>query len=135
MRPTEYIFEITTFMPALRHERRRFELLSDALAALLTLPNNDAVIVVAAIDKSVDYGNFYLFLNAHGEAHIMLHEHREYFATGPDFSAGDNIVQFLGEDGVAFSVESKFVTSAERGKEALEYWLPSQGHWQQLVWQ
>jgi len=122
-------------MPELRHEQRRFELLSDALAALLTLPNKDAVIFVAALSKGVDYGNFYLFLNSHGAAHIMLHEHREHFATDPNFSVEGNSVQFLREDGTPFSVESKFATSAERGMAALEYWLPNQDHWQQLIWQ
>ncbi len=129
------MFEVTTFLPELRHERRAFEALSDANDALEGLPSANAVIYVAALGNKVDYGNFYLFLNDAGAAYFMLHEHREFFATDPSSAAKSGELEFLDEDGSIFKMDASRTTSAARGKAALAFWLPNQEQWPQLKWQ
>ena len=135
MKIREYVFEVTTFLPELRHERRTFKELSEAVNALEGLWSTNAAIYVAALGNNVDYGNFYLFLNGEGAAHIMLHEHREFVATDPLSGATHGEIGFLDEDGNAFRVDSTLTTSAARGRAALEYWLPNQVQWPELIWQ
>jgi hypothetical protein len=135
MKIREYVFEVTTFVPELRQERRSFAKLSEAVNALGGLPSANAVIYVAALGDNVDHGNFYLFLNNENSAHIMLHEHREFVATDPASEAENKRIEFLGEDGSAFIVDAALTVSAARGKSALEYWLPNQDQWPELIWQ
>ena len=132
---TEYVFEVTTLRPVRSHERSVFNDLAQALAALDDLPSDWSVIYVAALGKGIDYGNFYLFLNGSGAAHIMLHEHREHFAADPLRRSKGGNVEFLDEDGSAFNVATELTTSAARGKKALKHWLPAQAQWPELIWQ
>ena len=126
MKIAQYIFEVTTLQPELRLERRVFTDLPQAVAALAELPSRNAVILVAALGKNVDYGNFILFLNGEGAAYVMIHEHREFFATDPSRQAMSGNVMFLDEDGGAFNVDAALTTSEEKGKSALMHWLPNQ---------
>lgn len=134
MKIAEYVFEVTVFQPERRHTRRTFKRLSEAVAAVRELPENNAVVFVAALGNGVDYGNFYLFLNGKGKAHVMLHEHREFFAADPSFKGDAQKVEFRDEDGTLFAVEAELTTSATRGKIALEQWLPNQAQWQEFIW-
>ena len=54
MKIREYVFEVTTFLPELRQERRAFTELSEAISALDGLPSANAVINVAALGDNVD---------------------------------------------------------------------------------
>ena len=135
MKIAKYVFEVTTFQPEMWHERHVFKDLSQAVAALSSLPSENAVIYVEALGKSVDYGDFYLFLNCEGVAHVMLAEHQEVYAVDPSRQGKMGEIEFLDEAGSAFSVDAALTTSAARGKAALAHWLPFQAHWPQFIWQ
>jgi hypothetical protein len=128
MKIQRYEFEVTTFVPDVRHEHFTCKHLSQAIAALKTLPTDNAVIYVAALGDGVDCGNFYCFLNDEGVAHIMLHEHREFFPEDPSTQVNNGEMRFRDEDGICFAVEARLTTSAARAKEALAHWLPNQAH-------
>lgn len=129
-----YHLEVTTFEPAVGVTKSVVERPEDVSASLAGLPRN-SVVFVAAIDKNVDYGNFYLFLNNSGHAHVMLHEHRELLPRDPLSAGAVGEVTFLAEDGKQFTVPSVLATSADRGRIALEYWLPNQEHWPEFSWE
>ena len=116
MKIERYEFEVTTFVPKVRHEQFTCKHLSQAIAALNALPTKNAVIYVAALGDGVDYGNFYCFLNDEGVAHVMLQEHREFFPEDPSMQVNDGEMQFRDEDGVSFAVEAHLTTSAARAK-------------------
>jgi hypothetical protein len=101
------------------------------------LPVADRVLFVAALDtvERVDYGNFYLFTNAAGSAHVMLHEHREFLPRDPVAPDEEGEVTFLDEEGHKFSVPHAMTTSHQRGVAALEYWLPRQEQWPEFQWE
>ncbi len=65
--------------------------------------------------KDVDYGNFYLFLNGEGSAHIMLHEHREFLPRDPLSRDLIGEVTFFWEDGTQFAVPGVLTTSSRPG--------------------
>lgn len=69
------------------------------------------------------------------DAHnIVLHEHREHFASDPESQAAEEMAVFRGEDGEEFSVSVAKTTWWERGKAALLHWLPAQERWPELTW-
>src|SRR5687767_9746076 len=120
MKIREFVFEVTTFEPELRQVRFIFGQLAEALQMVKDLPSANAAIYVAALAENVDYGNFYLFLNREGIAHVRLHEHREHFAADPLVQARTGAIEFLDEDARSFKVETALTTSAARGRAALE---------------
>jgi hypothetical protein len=129
-----YHLEVTTFEPSVGSIKSVLERPEDVSASLVRLPRN-SVVFVAAIKKNVDYGNFYLFLNSSGHAHVMLHEHREFLPRDPLSAGAVGEVTFLSEDGTQFTVPSVLATSADRGRMALEYWLPNQERWPEFSWE
>ncbi len=135
MKIETYTFEITEFQPSLQRKHKVCTLLSEALLELSDLPERDAVIVVIALGEGVDWGNFYIFLNSQGYAHIMLHEERELFPVDPLFALESLEVEFQDENGTRFSVKAKLTTSTERAKLALEHWLPEVKRWNELKWE
>jgi hypothetical protein len=133
-----YHLEVVTFSPAARLTKSIVERPDNVMASLEGLSGNSAVFVAALekrADKNVDYGNFYLFLNASGRAHIMLHEHREFFPRDPLSAGSVGEASFLAEGGSQFTVPSVLTTSADRARAALEYWLPHQEHWPEFEWE
>lgn len=135
MKIDKYVFELTVFQPELVQKQSTFKQISEAMVALRDLPINDAVIFVAALGDGIDHGNFHLFLNGDGMAHVMLHEHREFCPIDPSFRTELREIEFRDEDGTRFTVEAALATSAVRGKIALEHWLLNQTRWQEFIWQ
>jgi hypothetical protein len=84
------------------------------------------VFVVEALGDGVDHGNFYLFTNAQDVAHVVLHEHREFFLVDRSREHIAEEVRFRDEYGVPFTVEASRTTSLEKAKAALHGWLPNQ---------
>ena len=129
-----YHLEVTTFDPAAAATKSILEHARQVSASLQELPRS-GVVFVAAIEKNIDHGNFYVFLNAAGRAHVTLHEHRELLPRDP-LSAGESgETAFLAEDGTQFTVAAKLTTSTDRARAALEYWLPRQERWPQFEWE
>jgi hypothetical protein len=135
MKKIEYHVSLTTFDPTLKMERRTFEEWPLVAAAIDQIAPLDAVIVVEALGGGVDYGNFYLFLNKRGVAHVKLHEHREFLLVDPSLEPTAGDVSFKDEDGSVFSVDAKLTTSLPRARAALRYWLPYQAQSEEFVWQ
>jgi len=129
-----YEVEITAFGPEGAKAKFKTTELNDVVASIDSVSAAGGVIFVAALTAGRDHGNFYLFRNEAGLAHIMLHEHREHFARDPSVQPPDGVVAFRGELGKTFFVPGETTTSWQRGKAALLHWLPSQGHWPELNW-
>jgi hypothetical protein len=129
-----YHLEVTSFEPAPRTSRSILERTEDVVA-LLTGLSGSAVVLVEAIEGNIDHGNFYLFLNDGGRAHVMLHEHCEFLACDPLSADAVDEVVFLYEDGTEFSVPGILATSADRGRAALKRWLPRQERWAEFTWE
>ena len=133
-----YHLEVTTFEPAARLTKSIVKRPDDVMASLEGLRRSSVVYVAAIaknIAKNVDYGNFYLFLNGSGHAHVMLHEHRKFLPRDPLSASSVGEATFLGEDGRHFTVPGVLTTSADRARAALEYWLPRQEHWPEFEWE
>lgn len=133
-----YHLEVVTLSPAARVAKSIVERPDNVMVSLEGLSGIIAVFVAALekrLNKNVDYGNFFLFLNASGHAHVMLHEHREFLPRDPSSAGSVGEVTFLAEDGSQFTVPSVLTTSADRARAALEYWLPHQEHWPQFEWE
>ena len=129
-----YFVEITKFDPYSTN-KMEFSSSSEALNFFEQLELKESVIYIAAIEENVDYGNFYLFINTFGQAHVMLHEHREHYAS--EIGQEDNkrsSVTFKDEGNEDFTVESKYVISKEKAFSALKYWLPKQNKLKELIW-
>ena len=129
-----YEIEITIFGASIQHEKICCENVSQAVSVVKGLPEQGAVIFVAALEGHHDYGNFYLFLNETGAAYAEIHEHREYYPKDPLTCAAFGQVDFRYEDGSPFSVEAGSTTSVTRGRMALEYWLVNQDKWPEFEW-
>jgi hypothetical protein len=129
-----YEVQVTSFGPGSENRRLKTGALSEVVNCVEAVPPSGGVVLVAALTPGVDHGNFYLFRNEDGRAHIMLHEHREHFARDPGSMVAQAEVTFRGEGGEAFSVPTAQTTSWERGKAALLHWLPAQARWPELTW-
>jgi hypothetical protein len=130
-----YQVEVTTFGASSAFREFNTDAIEAVAVAIESVPPEGGVIFVAAVTTSVDHGNFYLFRNDAGFAHVVLHEHRELMAREPGAQATSAVVVFRGEDGEAFQVPAASTTSWKRGKAALLHWLPAQAHWPELVWE
>jgi hypothetical protein len=131
-----YRVEITTF-PGPTTQVENYSEASDVETVVRGLPPGDRVLFVAALDlaEGEDWGNFYLFTNHIGRAHVMLHEHREFLPQDPLTPDGGLEVAFLDEEGESFSVPDALTTSTQRGVSALVHWLPRQEHWPEFQWE
>lgn len=95
----------------------------------------DAVFIVEALGDGVDYGNFYLFTNSQDIAHVVLHEHREFFLVDRARQHVAEEVVFKDENGAPFTVQASRTTSLAKARAALECWLPNQTQSHEFVWQ
>jgi hypothetical protein len=129
-----YHLDVTTFEPTAHTAKSIVERPDNVMASLEGLSRN-GVVYVAALTKKVDYGNFYIFLNGSGRAHVMLHEHRKFLPRDPLSAGSVGETAFLGEDGRQFAVPSALTTSADRARVALAYWLSRQDHWPEFEWE
>ncbi|WP_171160117.1 hypothetical protein [Usitatibacter palustris] len=136
-RTVTYRVETTTFHPVAESKIETYSDPSHVAAFVRSLPVADRVLFVAALDldEGVDYGNFYLFTNATGVAHIMVHEHREFLPRERTVPDGGGDATFFDEGGEEFTVPRVMTTSHHRGAAALEYWLPDQSQWPELQWE
>lgn len=129
-----YEVEVTSFGRPGGNRKLRSEVLSEVVNLVVTVPHGNAVIFVAALTPRLDHGNFYLFGNEAGLAHVLLHEHREHFAQDPRAQAAEGDTEFRDQDGEAFAVPAALTTTWERGKAALLHWLPAQARWPEFLW-
>jgi hypothetical protein len=129
-----YEVQVTSFGPGGGNRKLTTDATSEVASCIETIPPEGGVVFVAALAPGVDRGNFYLFRNEDGRAHIMLHEHREHFASDHESQGNAGVLSFRGEDGEPFSVSAAQTTSWERGKAALLHWLPDQARWPELTW-
>jgi hypothetical protein len=129
-----YEVQVTSFGQSGGSREFKTDILGNVASCVEMIPPGGAVIFVAALGPGTDHGNFYLFMNEAGLAHIMLHEHREHFARDPRTQDTEGVAEFRGEDGEAFSVAAALTTSWERGRAALLHWLPAQERWAELTW-
>lgn len=129
-----YEVEVTVFGPGGGKRNVKTELLEQVPPLADSIPPTGGVIFVAALTPGVDHGNFYLFRNETGLAHVMLHEHREHFAHDPQVHIPSAEVTFRDQSGEPFTVPKAEVTTWERGKAALLHWLPTQAHWPEFNW-
>jgi hypothetical protein len=136
-RTITYRVEMTTFHPAVNSKLETYTEAKDVASLICSLAVADRVLFVAALDleEGVDYGNFYLFTNAAGAAHVMLHEHREFLPRDPATPDDGGEVTFLDEDAHQFAVPRVLTTSHQRGTAALEFWLPRQSQWPEFQWE
>ena len=111
-----------------------FEELNQADLYLKELPTKNAVIFVAVIDGNTDHGNYIIFLNNDGFAHIILHEHQEFYPRDPMQDLNIRIQEFIDDDGSMFKVEQSRLTSVERALVSLKKWLPEQKKWSEYIW-
>ena len=127
----------TTSFPGPESKLDNFDSASEVVAVVRALGPEDRVLFVAALDlvEHYDHGNFYLFTNASGRAHVMLHEHREFLPRDPGVPDDGGESTFLDEDGNEFSVPHTMTTSLQRAVAALEYWLPRQEQWPEFQWE
>lgn len=124
--------ERTTFRPGPTVERATFTDLAEARRHLHTLRDVESVVVVMAVGDGVDFGNFYVYSNGQGLAHVKLHEHHEFLPEDPGSQATDS--SFRGEDGEPFGVAARRTTTWARAMTALEQWMPRQAHWNGFSW-
>ena len=129
-----YEVEVTSFGPGGGNRELKTDAISEVAGCIDTVSPGGAVVFVAALTPGADHGNFYLFRNEHGRAHIMVHEHREHFARDPDSKAAGGVTAFRAENGEVFLVSTARTTSWERGKAALLHWLPAQARSPELTW-
>jgi len=130
----EFRLSMTTFSPSVKSKVLAFHEPSGVAEALAGVADQDAVIVVEALEGCADWGNFYLFLNKDGLAYVKLHEHREFILVDAARESVTGTAMFRDEDGSAFSVAASCATLAARGRSALAYWLPSQEQSPEFTW-
>jgi hypothetical protein len=125
--------QITSFGHPGGIRKLKTDALSEVVGCVETVSPGAGVIFVAALTPGIDHGNFYLFRNEAGLAHVMLHEHREHFARDPRSQTAEGNAEFLAENGEVFSVPTALTTSWDRGRAALLHWLPAQAHWPEFI--
>ena len=115
-------------------EKFVFEDLVKVDVYLSNLQITNGVVFVAAIEGNLDYGNYFVFLNGDDFAHVMLHEHHEFYPKDPKFDSEVESQKFMCEDGSSFNVEPSRLTSKKRAMQSLEFWLPKQEKWNEYIW-
>ena len=131
---TTYEVEITSFSSGAAKSTLKTHVVHEVSAAVDSVPPEGGVVFVAALASGVDLGNFYLFKNEAGLAHVVLHEHREHFARDPRANTLGGEQTFRGEDGEAFSVPAASAISWARAREALLHCLTAQALSPELQW-
>jgi hypothetical protein len=131
---TTYEVQVTSFNSGVTTTKLKTNILGEVSAVVDSVPSEGGVVFVAALAPGVDLGNFYLFRNEAGLAHVVLHEHREHFARDPQANTLGGELTFRGEDGEAFSVPTAATIPWPRAREALLHWLPSQARSPELQW-
>lgn len=131
---TVYQLEITVSGSAGGTRKFRLNTPAQVASTLDSHAPTTGVVFVAALGRGVDHGNFYIFRNEAGLAHVVLHEHREFFPRDPLSAKFEENISFRSENGEEFQVPANLTTSWERARSALEHWLPAQARWPEFNW-
>lgn len=92
-----------------------------AFATQFVQPNS--VLTVVWLRGGVDYGNFLIFANEQGLAHVRLLEHQGfYIKRTAEYESGKNFI-FISDVGSTFQVDENYTVPLSTALEALEYWL------------
>jgi hypothetical protein len=87
------------------------------------VPNS--VLTVAHLRGGADLGNFIIFANDAGLAHVRLLEHRGFYAKRSSELTTGRQVQFISDVGSLFEVDEVATVQSGVAVEALNYWLNS----------
>ena len=87
------------------------------------VPNS--AVTVAHLRGGADLGNFIIFANATGIAHVRLLEHRGFYAKRSSEAFTGRTVQFVSDAGSLFEVDEVATVQSGVAVEALNYWLDS----------
>ena len=102
-----------------------YQLVGDVkeFVANVLVPNS--VLTVTRVRTSADLGNFIIFANEAGLAHVRLLEHRGFYAKRSSELATGRQVQFISDVGSVFEVDEVATVQCGVAVEALNYWLES----------
>lgn len=130
-----YKIEVTQLAPNPKAISLECERPADVLPMLFLQDDAEAIVMVSAIERNVDYGNFIILLNRSNRAWVRLLEHREFNPRDTATDVVDDLVYFRDEDEDVFSVKCSETLTRERALAALTYWLPEQRQDPGLIWE
>ncbi len=96
------------------------------------VPNS--VLTVAHLRGGADLGNFVIFANDAGLAHVRLLEHQGFYAKRSSELATGRQVQFISDVGGMFEVDEVATVQSGVALEALNYWLDSGSPLPSIYW-
>ena len=94
----------------------------------------NSVLTVANIRDGADLGNFLVFNNHDGVAHVRLLEHMGYYAKRTEAIATGRTVAFTSDVGTTFSVDENSTVPLAAALGALTHWLATGKPDPQLAW-
>jgi len=113
---------------------KSFTLPSEVQAFVARSLEPNSVLTVAHMRGGADYGNFIIFVNEVGSAHVRLLEHQGFYAKRSAALSTNAKVQFIGDVGGVFEVDENATIPSSTATEALNHWLTTGGQLPTIHW-